>query len=70
MNRTEELKAAILQHYKNNPGVSPHWATLGTTYAEGHPVYDELFNEGKLEWRKVPSKSGKTMQNKIFATGE
>lgn len=69
MNRTEELKAKIVQHYINNPGVGIYYKTLGTTWTECNPVYEELFAAGILETRKVPSKSGKTMQQKTFAVG-
>jgi hypothetical protein len=67
MTNHTDLKSLILSHYTNNPGVMVHYTTLGTTWREGNPIHEELIAEGKLEWRKVPSKSGKTMQRKLFA---
>lgn len=64
-----ELRNTIIAHFAANPGVAPHWTTLGTDYEQGHRVLTELFAEGVIEWRKVPSKSGKTMQTKIFLRG-
>ena len=58
----------LIAHYRANPGVTPHYATLGMDWNRGHAACDELMEAGVLEWRKVPSKSGKTMQSKIFLT--
>ena len=62
------LKDRIIEHFTANPGKNVNYATLGTTYSEASPVFDELFADGVLEWRKVPSASGKRMVNKIFLT--
>jgi len=61
------LKEKIISHYIANPGVSPHYTTLGTNYKDGSKAYDELLTSGQLVWRKVPSKTGR-MIKKIFAS--
>lgn len=56
----------LIAHYRAHPGVVPHYKTLGMDWTRGHTACEELMAAGVLEWRKVPSKSGKTMQSKIF----
>lgn len=56
----------LIDHYRANPGLIPHYKTLGLDWDRGHAACEELMTARILEWRKVPSKSGKTMQSKIF----
>ena len=59
----------VIEHYRSNPGVTPNYETLGFDYHKGHQIYQDLFAAKIIERRKVPSKSGKTMQEKIFLIG-
>lgn len=69
MTTNQEIREKLIKHYRAHPGVTPHYSTIHSGgYAVVHPVFEELFAEGILENRKVPSKSGKTMQWKIFLT--
>lgn len=53
----------------NNQGKTlPSWKTFGVDYYTGHPVIQTLLAEGVIEWRKVPSASGKTMQSRLYLT--
>ena len=65
MTRHDEIKAAIIDHYRNNFAKGVNFKTLGTDWNEGQPIYDELFAEGTLVEVKLPSKSGKRMMWKI-----
>jgi hypothetical protein len=59
----------FLSYLANNPGKAlPSWETFGTDYNTGHPIIQSLLAEGVIEWRKVPSASGKTMQSRLCLT--
>jgi hypothetical protein len=59
------IREKIITHYRNNPGVTPNYKTLGTDYYEAHPVYEQLFAEGIIENRIVLSPTGRKIK-KIF----
>lgn len=61
-----DLETRIVEHYRANPGVNVNWATLGTDYYAGVEAFESLLNKGILVQKRVPSKSGKTMQLKTF----
>lgn len=61
-------KEIVLNHLRANPGNVVHAKTLKITNIDYMEAYESLKAEGKIEWRKVPSKSGKRMISALFAT--
>lgn len=54
----------ILSHLAQRPGL-PNWSTMNLTHNEGSQAVAQLIEEGKIEWRAFPSKSGQRMMQKL-----
>jgi hypothetical protein len=56
-----EIRTAIIA-YINKNGRCPNYATIGTDYDAGKPVFDAMLADGTLVWETSISPKGRKMQ--------
>jgi hypothetical protein len=60
MTREQQIRQAVIEHLRKT-GSIPNWKTVGTTYEEGHPVFDAMIADGTLVWTVQVSPKGRKM---------
>ena len=66
--RKTELRAKIIEFYRNNYGKNLTFRAIGSDYYEAVGVLKEMADEGLFTEIRMPSKSGKRMMWKTVLT--